>query len=128
MRRAFVLQMAAKPAVATDAAEPDPVRIGFTASRKVGGAVQRNRAKRRLRAAARAVVPEAVVPGFDYVLVARAAVLTCRYAELEATLRAAMAELTKAQARAAGQSGVTAAGVSAGAASSEPASPLSTAL
>jgi ribonuclease P protein component len=119
--------MAAKPATAPDAGEPDPVRVGFTASRKVGGAVQRNRAKRRLRAAARAVMPGAVVPGFDYVLVARAAVLTCRFAELEATLRAAMAELTKARARATGPSGQAASPVAAGGASPEPASPPSTA-
>ena len=115
--------MAAKP----EPAAAEPVRVGFTASRKVGGAVQRNRAKRRLRAAARAVMPGAVVPGFDYVLVARTAVLTCLYADLEATLRSAMAELTKAQAKAAGPSGSAAPPVSAGAASSAPASPPSTA-
>ena len=50
-------------------------RIGFTASRKVGGAVERNRAKRRLRAAAAALLPLLGQPGNDYVLVARAATL-----------------------------------------------------
>jgi ribonuclease P protein component len=50
----------------------DPaVRIGFTATRKVGGAVARNRCKRRLREAARALVPEHGVPGSDYVFIAR---------------------------------------------------------
>jgi len=91
--------MAAKPATGPDAGVADPVRVGYTASRKVGGAVQRNRAKRRLRAAARAVMPGAVVPGFDYVLIARTAVLTCPYVDLESNLRSAMAELTKAQAK-----------------------------
>jgi len=73
--------------------------VGFTASRKVGGAVQRNRAKRRLRAAVRAVMPGRVLPGFDYVLVARTAVLTCRYADLEADLCSALAELAKGRGR-----------------------------
>ena len=47
------------------------VRLGFTATRKVGGAVVRNRAKRRLREAARALAPELARPGSDYVFIAR---------------------------------------------------------
>ena len=46
--------------------------MGFTASKKVGGAVLRNRAKRRLRALADAVAPQQARPGWDYVLIARA--------------------------------------------------------
>ena len=49
----------------------DTVRLGFTATRKVGNAVIRNRAKRRLREAARAATPLLAVPGSDYVFVAR---------------------------------------------------------
>ena len=48
------------------------VRLGFTATRRVGGAVIRNRAKRRLREAARRLVPVHGKAGFDYVLIARA--------------------------------------------------------
>ncbi|MDO1559163.1 ribonuclease P protein component [Brevundimonas sp. 2R-24] len=44
---------------------------GFTATRKIGGAVVRNRAKRRLREAARRLLPELGRPGCDYVFVAR---------------------------------------------------------
>lgn len=48
------------------------IRVGYTCSKKVGNAVLRNRAKRRLRAAARQVLPDLGRPGWDYVLVGRA--------------------------------------------------------
>ena len=53
--------------------EPQPrtLRVGFTASKKVGNAVIRNRAKRRLRAAASQLLPLLGRDGHDYVLVAR---------------------------------------------------------
>ena len=51
--------------------DPQGIRVGFTCSKKVGNAVARNRAKRRLRAAARAVLPAHGRPGWDYVLVGR---------------------------------------------------------
>ena len=50
---------------------PLHLRIGFTASKKIGNAVIRNRAKRRLRAAASQLLPLLGRPGHDYVLVAR---------------------------------------------------------
>ena len=49
----------------------DGIRVGYTCSKKVGNAVRRNRAKRRLRAAARAVIPGLGRAGWDYVLVGR---------------------------------------------------------
>jgi ribonuclease P protein component len=47
------------------------IRVGFTCSKKVGNAVTRNQAKRRLREAARLVLPELGQAGWDYVLVGR---------------------------------------------------------
>lgn len=50
----------------------DTIRVGFTCSKKVGNAVARNRAKRRLREVARKVLSKNGKPGFDYVLIGRA--------------------------------------------------------
>jgi ribonuclease P protein component len=69
----------------------EAIRVGFTCSKKVGNAVARNRAKRRLRAAARAVLPEAGRPGWDYVLVGRPGETAARnFAVLCEELRAAV--------------------------------------
>ncbi len=96
VRAPFILQMAPKPEDLPGTAGGDGCwRIGFTASRKVGGAVQRNRAKRRLRAISREVMAEAARDGFDYVLVARTPVLTCAYDRLRADLLAALSELER---------------------------------
>ncbi len=67
------------------------LHIGFTASKKVGNAVMRNRAKRRLRAVASEVMPCRADPRFDYVLIARATTNARAYPvlkqDLEFTLR-----------------------------------------
>jgi ribonuclease P protein component len=62
------------------------VRVGFTASRKVGNAVVRNRAKRRLRAAAAHVLSNQGKSGIDYVLIARGATAERPFAALLADL------------------------------------------
>lgn len=74
-----------------DAALAGRFRVGFTASRKIGGAVERNRAKRRLRAAAAAVLPLSGRERTDYVLVARAATLHRPFDGLLEDLAAALA-------------------------------------
>ena len=66
------------------------VRVGFTASRKVGNAVTRNRAKRRLRSAAASILLGEGKPGTDYVLIARASTVDRPYDVLIADLEAAL--------------------------------------
>ncbi len=73
--------------------EAEQVRIGFTVSRKVGNAVRRNRARRRLRAVVAEVIPEHGRVGCDYVLIGRAGTLDRRYADLVADLRTALARI-----------------------------------
>lgn len=70
------------------------IRVGFTCSKKVGNAVARNRAKRRLRAAARDVLLQHGRPGWDYVLIGRKDSTAKRpYHALVADLRSALAQL-----------------------------------
>ena len=79
---------------AEDEPAATPIRIGYTCSKKVGNAVARNRAKRRLRKIARAVLPVDGRPGWDYVLVGRAgATADLPFAQLKADLSAALRKL-----------------------------------
>lgn len=68
------------------------VRVGFTASRKVGNSVKRNRARRRLRAIAEQVLPHAA-PGNDFVLIARAATIDRDFDALRNDLVAGLKKL-----------------------------------
>ena len=82
----FILQI-------NDRNDDDPeMRVGFTCSKKVGNAVARNRAKRRLREVARLVLPTAGKPGHDYVLIGRAKVTAAlSFDKLIADLQEALA-------------------------------------
>jgi ribonuclease P protein component len=72
------------------------VRVGFTASKKIGNAVARNRAKRRLRALAREVLASVARPGWDYVLVAKPEATIARdYQDLIADMARALAGVHK---------------------------------
>lgn len=67
------------------------VGVGFTCSKKVGNAVSRNRAKRRLREVARLVLPSHGRPGWDYVLIGRVnATTTLPFADLIKDLQRAL--------------------------------------
>ncbi|WP_445942022.1 ribonuclease P protein component [Pseudotabrizicola sp. L79] len=74
------------------------MQVGFTASKKIGNAVARNRAKRRLREVARAILPQLGQPGWDYVLVARpGATISRNYTDLLADLQGALRQIHKGQ-------------------------------
>jgi ribonuclease P protein component len=84
-RPGLVLQALPRP-------EGEPaLRLGFAATKKIGNAVTRNRAKRRLRAAAHLLLAAGPPPGgWDLVLVARDATATRPFAELLGDLRGAL--------------------------------------
>jgi ribonuclease P protein component len=86
----LVLQARARGAVEAD--EP-VVRFGFTASKRIGGAVQRNRARRRLKEAVRLAASQRAVEGYDYVLIAREGTLQRRFTELVKDLERALTKV-----------------------------------
>lgn len=92
----LVLQARANEAMA---AEASLIRLGFTASRKVGNAVARNRARRRLKAAAAEVLRETTVAGAptDLVLIARPATVVRDYQALKEDFRRGLKKLGVAQ-------------------------------
>ncbi len=92
MRPGLVLQAAPNPLGKSGV---EAVRVGFTASRKVGNAVIRNRAKRRLRAAATEVLAQGGRKGTDYVLIARAGTGERPYAELVGDLATALRQIDR---------------------------------
>ena len=69
------------------------VRVGFTVSRKVGGAVARNRARRRLRQVAERVIPDQAAGECDYVLIGRRTTIGRPFEDLVADLETALAQL-----------------------------------
>lgn len=62
--------------------DPATIRVGFTAAKSVGGAVLRNRAKRRMREVAAALLPRLGRGGTDYVFIALPATATAPWPEL----------------------------------------------
>lgn len=89
---AFVLQARRRD-------DDGPARFGFTVSRKVGTAVERNRARRRLKEVVRSFAMERVKPGHDYVLVARRAALTRPFMQMVEDLDGALRRVRPQQER-----------------------------
>ena len=71
-------------------------RFGFTATKGLGGAVLRNRARRRLKEAVRLTGPAHALEGYDYVLIAREGTVKRRFTELIKDLERALAKVHEA--------------------------------
>jgi ribonuclease P protein component len=84
--KAFVLQ--ARPR-----ADHGAVRVGFTVSRQVGNAVERNRVRRRLREIVRLAADGELRAGHDYVLIGRRAALALPFSEIKRELDAALSRI-----------------------------------
>ena len=72
--------------------DPPVIRAGFTASKKVGNAVCRNRARRRLRPLCAEFLPVLGIAGYDYVVIARSAVLNRPWHKLRREFQQALTE------------------------------------
>jgi ribonuclease P protein component len=75
--------------------EDRSIRIGITVTKKIGGAVVRNRMKRRFRALARELLPQAGIPGADHVLIGRSGGVERDFASLRHDLLKALAKVAK---------------------------------
>ena len=84
----IVIQMRKNPAHST-------IRVGFTATKKIGNAVTRNLAKRRLRQIARSLLPRLGQVGYDYVFIARDTTTKRNFERLQQDAEKALTALTK---------------------------------
>ena len=76
--------------------DDDPViRLGITVTKKIGNAVVRNRMKRRFRALAREILPQAGIAGADHVLIGRAGGVERDFADLRAELLKALKRVAR---------------------------------
>lgn len=92
--RTLVLQVRETPRDSAGKSQgQNVIRVGYTASRRVGNAVTRNRAKRRLRAAVREVFGPKGAPGYDYVLIARQGISQQPFPNVVADLTYALEKL-----------------------------------
>lgn len=87
---AFILQAKPGECQSENAAQ---ARVGFTVSKKVGNAVKRSRAKRRLKEAVRIAMPACAPAGWDYVVIGREAAIHYPFERLQKDLAWAVAKL-----------------------------------
>ncbi len=79
-----------------DRQDSDPtMRVGFTVTKKIGGAVVRNRMKRRFRALAQEIVPLKGFPGADHVMIGRAKGIERDFGLMRSDLAGALDRLRK---------------------------------
>jgi ribonuclease P protein component len=76
---------------ARDRGDALPIRVGFTCTKKLGNAVARNRAKRRLREVARLLLAETKLTGVDLVLIGRDKTTKRKFAALMDDLKNGLA-------------------------------------
>ena len=76
---------------------PETIRFGLTVTKKIGNAVKRNRARRRLRAVAQSRLPAGGLAGWDYVLIARDRAVDRPFTALQSDLESALEMLHKAR-------------------------------
>lgn len=88
-KRLIVVQAKRRPEARPEAG------AGFTTTKKIGNAVARNRARRRLREAARTQLPLLGLPGVDYVFIARAETAECPWAGLLDDMESALISLRR---------------------------------
>jgi len=93
----LVLQVRPRPDDVRTDDDAGSVRVGFTATKKIGNAVKRNRARRRLRAAVAEVLIGVATPPVDLVIVARQGTIGRPYGELKTDLQSALRRLGIAQ-------------------------------
>lgn len=90
--KAFSLQDRARP-------DPEPPRVGFTVTKKIGRATKRNRIRRRLKEALRLLPVAGLTPGHDYVFVAKQEALTLGFAVLQHDMAKALSRIGKERPR-----------------------------
>ncbi len=95
---AFVLEARPRPERPNTSSITAGARFGFTVTKKIGGAVVRNRVRRRLRALTAGLDPAQVRSGFDYVLIARSGVIGRTFPDLKADLEQALSRVHQPQA------------------------------
>ena len=75
--------------------EADDILVGYTATKKIGNAVKRNKSKRRLRAVAHEILAKYALPHIDYVFIARNSTPNCNYQELKSDTVYALKKINK---------------------------------